>query len=109
MVTYVTIGDTVKKSARAIRDHAMRDNTLRDHARSGGRGTPRSGYDIRLLDKVQLLHARLQAVVDALEALLPTAAPCLQRERAQVVVRGERALMNPTPRPPRLFPFPILK
>lgn len=100
----VTIGDIVKKkSARAIRDH-----TIRDYTKSGGKNVPRSGYDIRLLDKVQLLRARLQAAVDALEALLPAAVPCLQRDRAQAVVRGERALMNPTPWPPRLFPFQVL-
>ena len=71
---------------------------------SNSRGRPASDVDIRLQDANKLLRARLQVVVDALEALLPAAAPCLQRDRAQAVVRGERELMNPTPRPPRYFP-----
>ena len=78
--------------------------TIRDHARSGGKDVPRSGYDIRLLDTVQLLRARLKVAVDVLEALLPAAAPCLQRDRAQAVVRGERYLMNPAAWPKRKRP-----
>jgi hypothetical protein len=62
-----------------------------------------STADIRLQDENKLLRARLQAAVDALEGLLPAAAPCPQRERAQAVVRGERKLMSPTVRP-RFFP-----
>jgi hypothetical protein len=71
--------------------------------RSGGKGVPRSGYDIRLLDENQLLRARLKVVVEALEALIQCSPPGSERERANAVARGERKLMNPIVRP-RIFP-----
>jgi len=68
------------------------------------RGRPASDADIRLQDANKLLRARLQVVVDVLDELVPCCYPCPQRERAQAVVRGERELMNPSPRLPRNFP-----
>jgi hypothetical protein len=62
--------------------------------------------DIRLEDANKLLRARLKVVVDVLDELVPCCYPCPQQERAKVVVRGERELMNPAPRLPR--PIPIL-
>jgi hypothetical protein len=59
---------------------------------------------LRLQDENKLLRARLQVAVDALEGLLPFSEPCPQRERARAVVKGERELMNPTPRVPRHHP-----
>lgn len=58
--------------------------------------------DIRIQDENKLLRARLQVAVDALDELLPHSLPSPQRDRAVVVVRGERGLMSPLPR--RNFP-----
>ena len=63
-----------------------------------------SSADIRIQDENKLLRARLQAAVDALDELLPYSLPSVERDRAQAVVRGERKLMSPTARLPRLFP-----
>ena len=92
--------DAVKKPV-AIHDHALRDTTS---ARSGGRGVPRSGYDIRLLDENQLLRARLKVAVETLEALLPHSLSGTPKDRAQAVVQGEQKLMNRIVQSKRYFP-----